>query len=182
MRAKKLQKAIVAALEDIKARDIEVIDVSKLTAMFDFVVIATAESGRQARALAMHVHDVIKQADGKVYGMEGEQTDWVLVDAGDTVVHIMLPAAREHYNLEQLWQPKRAPKRDGAVSARKRKDGAVLPRQSRDGAAPERESSTKPRGAARTRKARAGAREKAVGVGRKPARKPAARKRAAASD
>jgi ribosome-associated protein len=167
MRLKKLQKAIVSALEDIKARNIEVIDVTKLTAMFDYVIIASADSGRQARALAMHVHDAVKKADGTIYGMEGEQTDWVLVDCGDTVVHIMLPAAREHYNLEQLWQPKRAPKKEDA--------------------APARESTAKPRtrSTAGARKTSAGAggkikTVKAPSTARKPARKPAATKRGAA--
>jgi ribosome-associated protein len=158
MRPKKLQKTIVTALEDIKARDIELIDVTKLTSMFDFVVVATADSGRQARALAQHVHDAVKQAGSKVYGMEGENTDWVLVDCGDTVVHIMLPAAREHYNLEQLWQPKRAPKKPDGAGARER--------------------AAKPPAAPRTRKAAAGAKKTVVGGGtaaRKPARKPAKR-------
>jgi ribosome-associated protein len=120
MKPRKLQKQIVEALEDIKAREIDLIDVTTLTPMFDFVVIATADSGRQARALAMHVHDEAKKGGAQVR-MEGENTDWVLVDCGDTVVHIMLPEARAHYNLEELWHPKRTPNRAGGGGAKEAK-------------------------------------------------------------
>ena len=105
---KKLQKAATAALDDIKAREIEVFDVSHLTTMFDRVVIASADSARQLKALASHVQEKAKAAGGRVYGIEGEEGgDWVLIDLGDVIVHIMQPAVRTHYNLEELWgQPK----------------------------------------------------------------------------
>ena len=105
---KKLQKAATAALEDIKAREIEVFDVSHLTTMFDRVVIASADSARQLKALASHVQEKTKAAGGRVYGVEGEEGgDWVLIDLGDVIVHIMQPAVRAHYNLEELWgQPR----------------------------------------------------------------------------
>jgi len=105
---KKLQKAATAALEDIKAREIEVFDVTHLTTMFDRVVIASADSARQLKALASHVQEKAKAAGGRVYGVEGEEGgDWVLIDLGDVVVHIMQPAVRAHYNLEELWgQPR----------------------------------------------------------------------------
>jgi ribosome-associated protein len=114
---RKLQKAATAALEDIKARDIEVFDVAHLTSMFDRVIIASADSARQLKALASHVQEKAKAAGGRVYGVEGEDGgEWVLIDLGDVVVHIMQPAVRTHYNLEELWgQPKprkpRAPRR-----------------------------------------------------------------------
>lgn len=111
MDIRKLQKLAVTALEDIKAKDIEVINTTKLTALFDRVVIATGDSNRQVKALAKSVHDKVKEAGGTVIGMEGEETgEWVLVDLGDIVVHIMQPAVRNYYNLEELWQtkPKRA--------------------------------------------------------------------------
>ena len=99
-----LEKIVVAALEDIKARDIEVIDTSKNTPLFDRIVIASAESGRQTRALAQNVHDKVKEAGGEIIGTEGQDTgEWVLVDLGDVVVHIMQPAIRSYYNLEELW-------------------------------------------------------------------------------
>jgi len=121
---KKLQKAAVAALEDIKARDIEVFDVVHLTSMFDRVIIASADSARQLKALSSHVRDRTKASGGHVYGVEGEDGgDWVLIDLGDIVVHIMQPTVRSHYNLEELWdQPKpRKPraKRPGASARRK---------------------------------------------------------------
>jgi ribosome-associated protein len=117
---KKLQKAAVAALEDVKARDIEVFDVTHLTSMFDRVVIASADSARQLRALSNQVRERAKAAGGLVYGVEGEDGgDWVLIDLGDIVVHIMQPAVRSHYNLEELWnQPK--PGRVRAKRARSR--------------------------------------------------------------
>ena len=105
---KKLQKAAVAALEDIKARDIDVFDVTHLTSMFDRVIIASADSARQLKALAGNLQEKAKAAGGRVYGVEGEEGgDWALIDLGDIVVHIMQPAVRSHYNLEELWgQPK----------------------------------------------------------------------------
>ena len=105
---RKLQKAATAALEDIKARDIEVFDVAHLTTMFDRVVIASADSARQLKALSSNVQEKAKAAGGRVYGVEGEEGgDWVLIDLGDIVVYIMQPAVRTHYNLEELWgQPK----------------------------------------------------------------------------
>jgi ribosome-associated protein len=105
---RKLQKVAVDALEDIKAREIEVFDVAHLTSLFDRVVIASADSARQLKALSSHLQEKVKAAGGGVYGVEGEDGgDWVLVDLGDVVVHIMQPAARSHYNLEELWgQPK----------------------------------------------------------------------------
>jgi len=124
MDIRKLQKAVLTALEDIKARDIEVYDVKHLTSLFDRVVIASADSARQARSLARNVHDKARELGVRVYGMEGDDSgEWVLVDLGDIVVHIMLPAVRMHYNLEELWnQPKpRAPrKRTTHAAARSR--------------------------------------------------------------
>ena len=97
-------KAIVAALEDIKAKDIAVLDTSKLTAMFERMVIASGDSNRQTRALANHVRDTMKEASVYVGNMEGEQTgEWVLLDLGDVIVHVMQPAVRTLYNLEELW-------------------------------------------------------------------------------
>lgn len=104
MQVEKLKQIVIQALEDIKARDIVALNTSKLTALFDYIVVATAESGRQTKALAMNVHEKVKEAGGQVIGMEGEQVgDWVLVDLGDIVVHVMQPAVREYYNLEELW-------------------------------------------------------------------------------
>jgi ribosome-associated protein len=115
---RKLQKTVVAALEDIKARDIEVFDVTHITAMFDRVIVATAESGRQLAALARNVQARALAEGWRTSRIEGENSgEWVLVDLGDVVVHILQPEARLHYNLEELWNhPK--PK-EPKVTARK---------------------------------------------------------------
>jgi ribosome-associated protein len=106
MRLNKIQKTAVTALEDIKARDIAVLDVRKLTSLYDALVIASADSNRQVKALANHVRDRLKASGATIIGVEGEATgEWVLVDAGDIVVHIMQPAVRAYYNLEELWAP-----------------------------------------------------------------------------
>lgn len=101
---RKLQKTIVSALEDIKARDIEVFDVTHITPMFDRVIVATAESGRQLAALARNVQTKALAEGWRTSRIEGENSgEWVLVDLGDVVVHILQPEARLHYNLEELW-------------------------------------------------------------------------------
>jgi ribosome-associated protein len=115
MRLDKLQEVAVAALEDIKARDIEVIDVRPQTSLYDTMIIASADSNRQVKALASHVCEKLKEAGATILGVEGEQAaEWVLVDAGDIVVHVMQPAVRAYYNLEELWAP---PRRARAASA-----------------------------------------------------------------
>ena len=116
MDLRKLQKIAVTALEDIKARDIEVINTSKLSSMFERIIVASADSTRQVKSLARNVHDKVREAGGEVIGIEGEEVgEWVLVDLGSIVVHVMQPAVRLHYNLEELWQIK--PKRAKAASA-----------------------------------------------------------------
>ena len=98
------KKLVISALEDIKARDIQAIDVRKLTALFDWIIVASADSARQSKALARHVRDALKESGSSLIGTEGEETgEWVLVDAGDVVAHVMQPAVRSHYNLEELW-------------------------------------------------------------------------------
>ena len=98
------KKLVIAALEDIKARDIQAIDVRKLTALFDWIIVASADSARQTKALARHVRDSLKEAGSSIVGTEGEDGgEWILVDAGDVVAHVMQPAVRQYYNLEELW-------------------------------------------------------------------------------
>lgn len=99
-----LLNTTVTALEDLKADDIHVMDVSKLTSLCNTMIVASASSTRQTRALASHVQEKVKAAGGKIYGMEGAQTgEWMLVDLGDIIVHIMQPATRSYYDLEGLW-------------------------------------------------------------------------------
>ena len=105
MRLNKLQQTAVTALEDIKAREIRVLDVRKLTSFYDSLIIASADSNRQVKSLAHHVRDRLKEAGATIIGVEGEDTgEWVLVDCGDIVVHVMQPAVRAYYNLEELWE------------------------------------------------------------------------------
>ncbi len=100
----KLQRAVVDALEDVKAQDIRVYNTTHLTSLFDRVVIASATSNRQTRALASSVSDKAKSLGIPIVALEGEETgEWVLVDIGDIVVHIMQPAIRAYYNLEEVW-------------------------------------------------------------------------------
>jgi ribosome-associated protein len=104
MDIRKKQRAVVEALEDIKGRDIVVFNVARHGSIFDRVVIASGDSTRQVNALAGSVQDRAKAIGARVYGVEGRRNgEWVLVDLGDIVVHIMHPAVRSHYNLEELW-------------------------------------------------------------------------------
>jgi len=99
-----LQHIVISALEDIKARDIEVIDTSCLTSQFECIIVASGDSGRQTRALARNVLDRVHEAGIKPLGIEGQGSgEWVLVDLGGIVVHIMQPAIRAYYRLEELW-------------------------------------------------------------------------------
>jgi ribosome-associated protein len=116
MRLNRIQKTAVTALDDIKARDVTVLDVRKLTSLCDTMIIATAESNRQVKALANHVRERLKEAGATIVGVEGEATgEWVLVDAGDIIVHIMQPAVRAYYNLEELWAPPATKRRPRAT-------------------------------------------------------------------
>ncbi|MEX3526965.1 MAG: ribosome silencing factor [Burkholderia sp.] len=109
MDIRKLQRVIVDALEDVKAQDIKVFNTSHLTELFDRVVVASGTSNRQTKALASSVREKVKEAGGDVVSSEGEDTgEWVLVDCGDAVVHILQPALRQYYNLEEIWGDKPA--------------------------------------------------------------------------
>jgi len=104
MDIKKLQALVIDALEDVKAQDIRVYDTTHLTSMFDSIAVASGTSNRQTKALAASVRDKVKAAGGEIVSIEGENTgEWVLVDLGDMVVHIMQPAIRAYYRLEELW-------------------------------------------------------------------------------
>lgn len=115
MDIRRKQKAVVDALEDIKAVDIAVFNVTHLSSLFERVIIASAASTRQTKALARSVQDKMAALGASVIGVEGEDPgEWVLVDLGDIVVHIMQPAIRAHYNLEELWDQPAPRKRRSA--------------------------------------------------------------------
>ena len=99
-----IKKHVISALEDIKAFDIVSLNVKKLTSISDFMIIASASSTRQTKALARNIKDKLSASGVEVIGIEGEtEGDWVLVDLGDIIVHIMTPTTRAYFNLEELW-------------------------------------------------------------------------------
>jgi ribosome-associated protein len=107
MDIKKLQTLVVDALEDVKGQEIAVFDTVHLTSLFDRIAVVSGTSNRQTKALAASVRDKVKDAGGDVIGVEGEETgEWVLVDLGDMIVHIMQPAIRQYYRLEEIWGDK----------------------------------------------------------------------------
>lgn len=104
MQAEPLADLVVDALEELKGVDIQRIDVRDRTSVTDFMIIASGTSGRHVQSLADRVVERVRESGVRPLGIEGEQgSDWVLVDLGDVVVHVMLPERREFYNLEKLW-------------------------------------------------------------------------------
>ena len=104
MDLRRKQRLVVDALEDVKGHDIVVFNTARMPSMFERVVIASGDSTRQVKALADHLQDKAREAGAPVYGVEGEAGgEWVLVDLGEIVVHIMHPTVRSFYNLEEVW-------------------------------------------------------------------------------
>jgi ribosome-associated protein len=123
MDIKKLQSLVVDALEDVKAQEIVVYDTTHLTSLFDRIAIASGTSNRQTKALAASVRDKVKESGGRILSLEGEDTgEWVLVDLGDMIVHIMQPAIRAYYRLEEIWGDKEV-QMGAAKRAKKTADG-----------------------------------------------------------
>jgi ribosome-associated protein len=183
MAKKILTRIVIDALEDIKAKEIKLYNVMSLTSEFDYIAVASADSTRQTKALANNVIDMIKENGFELYGLEGEQTgEWVLVDCGDVVVHIMQPAVRDYYKLEELWQ-------DGKLEF----PAPKVKRAAKPATAPakEKKAAAKPKAVARKKPAAGGTRKKATATAtstrkkatttaKKPvAKKPAAKKPAA---
>ncbi|WP_319242333.1 ribosome silencing factor [uncultured Propionivibrio sp.] len=104
MNTAQIEKIVIAALEDIKGKDIEVINTAALTPLFERIVVASGDSNRQVRSLARNVEDKVREAGIEILSTEGEDGgEWILVDLGSVVVHVMQPAIRAYYNLEELW-------------------------------------------------------------------------------
>ena len=117
MELRKLQRIVVDAIEDIKGQDIQVFDTTGLTGLFDRVFIVSGTSNRHTRSIASHVVDQVKAAGGDVISVEGADTgEWVLIDLADIVVHVMQPAIRSYYHLEELWGGKTVRVKLGAAS------------------------------------------------------------------
>jgi len=104
LNGKKLAQIAEQALDDLKGQSIKTIDVRKLTEITDYMVIATGRSNTHVKALANEFVEKIEEAGGEIVGVEGKmQSEWVLVDAGDVVIHVMMAPVRALYNLEELW-------------------------------------------------------------------------------
>lgn len=134
MDIKQLQALVIDALEDVKAQDIKIFDTAHLTSLFDRIAIASGTSNRQTKALAASVRDKVKENGGKILSIEGEDTgEWVLVDMGDMIVHIMQPAIRAYYRLEEIWGEKEvkfgAAKRISKRTASEAEDQEVAPKK-----------------------------------------------------
>ncbi len=113
----KLQRAIVDGLEDVKAQDIQVFDTEQVTALFERVIIASGTSNRQTKALAASVRDSVRKAGFATPRTEGEDNgEWIIVDCGAAVAHIMQPVIRQYYHLEELWGDKPVKLKLGAAA------------------------------------------------------------------
>ncbi|MDP1648613.1 MAG: ribosome silencing factor [Rubrivivax sp.] len=185
MDIRKLQRAIVDGLEDVKAQNIVVFNTEHLSALFERVIIASGTSNRQTKALAASVRDSVKSRGMRVMATEGEDNgEWIIVDCGAAVAHIMQPSIREYYHLEEIWGGK--PVRMKVGETRTTLVKASEPERARKPAAkaaPARPPAAKKPGTrklpvkpASVNRPAAG---RAVAVKAAPARKPAARKAAA---
>jgi ribosome-associated protein len=129
MDIRRKQRVVVEALEDVKGHDIVVFNTARLPSMFERVVIASGDSNRQVKALSDRVQERVREFGARVYGVEGASSgEWVLVDLGDVVVHIMHPTARDFYNLEEIWGGKSV-RLQRAKPARKARPRAKAPRR-----------------------------------------------------
>ena len=115
----KLQRAIVDGLEDVKAQDIQVFDTEHITSLFERVIVASGTSNRQTKALAASVRDAVREAGFGKPRIEGEENgEWIIVDCGAAVAHIMQPTIRTYYNLEEIWGGKSVRMKVGEVNTR----------------------------------------------------------------
>ena len=129
MDIRRKQRVVVEALEDVKGHDIVVFNTARLPSMFERVVIASGDSNRQVKALSDRVQERVREFGARVYGVEGASSgEWVLVDLGDVVVHIMHPTVRDFYNLEEIWGGKTV-RLQRAKPARKARPRAKAPRR-----------------------------------------------------
>lgn len=103
---RQLVDTALAALEDLKAKDVLSLDVRAMTSLADVMIIASGTSSRHVKSLADNVVEKVKEAGFRPYGMEGEKDgEWILIDLAGVIVHVMLPATRAFYDLERLWTP-----------------------------------------------------------------------------
>jgi ribosome-associated protein len=170
----RLQRAIVDALEDVKAQDIQVFDTEHLSPLFERVVVASGTSNRQTKALASSVRDKVREAGFPKPRIEGEDNgEWIIVDCGAAVAHIMQPAIRNYYHLEEIWGEKPIRLKFGAPTPAK--NAAPKP----DGAAAKKTAAKKAPAKKAAAKAPAKAPAKKAAAGKAPARSAPAKKAAA---
>jgi ribosome-associated protein len=173
MDIRKLQRAIVDGLEDVKAHHIVVLNTEHLSPLFERVIIASGTSNRQTKALASSVRDSVKSRGLDVLRTEGEDNgEWIIVDCGAAVAHIMQPAIRDYYRLEEIWGGKPVHMKIDAsptAGAARLPKASPPPPPSSSRARPQRVAAVAPKPAAK----------KAVGAKKKPAAKKAAAKTAA---
>lgn len=175
MDIRKLQRTIVDGLEDVKAQDIVVFNTEHLSAMFERVVIASGTSNRQTKSLAASVRDKVKSLGGDILSVEGEDNgEWIIVDCGAAVVHVMQPAIRQYYHLEEIWGGKPVRLKLGSAT-----QGLV--KASRDEDEDEDEAPAAPARKAAPRKRSSSAAEAAADVKKPAAKKAPARKTATTS-
>ena len=175
MDIRKLQRAIVDGLEDVKAQDISVFNTEHLSPLFERVIVASGTSNRQTKALAASVRDAVREAGFPKPRTEGEENgEWIIVDCGAAVVHVMQPAIRTYYHLEEIWGDKPV----------RLKFGTTKPTmaQAEEEPAPAKKGKAKPdlgpsiRRASAAKTAIKAAEQEAREAKGKPARKPAAKK------
>ena len=182
MDIRKLQRAIVDGLEDVKAQNIQVFNTEHLSPLFERVIIASGTSNRQTKALASSVRDSVKERGFPVLRTEGEDNgEWIIVDCGPAVVHVMQPAVRQYYHLEEIW---------GEKPVRMKVDGTGEPpklvKASGDGPAAAKKAAAKQAAAKKPAAKKAAPRKTAAAPARPaaakkaPARKAAAKKTTAA--
>jgi ribosome-associated protein len=183
MDIRKLQRAIVDGLEDVKGQHIAVFNTEHLSAMFERVIIASGTSNRQTKALASSVRESVRSRGMQVLRTEGEDNgEWIIVDCGAAVVHVMQPAIREYYHLEEIWGGKAVRMKIGNVSEGLVKASADEPPASAKAAPKKKGKAASPRPAVHPASARyatpkkTAARKTAAPPAKSPARKPAARK------
>ncbi|MEO8023167.1 ribosome silencing factor [Polaromonas sp.] len=146
----KLQRAIIDGLEDVKAVDIQVFDTEHITSLFERVIIASGSSNRQTKALAASVRDAVRDAGFSKPRIEGEENgEWIIVDCGAAVAHIMQPTIRQYYHLEELWGDKPVKLKLGAPAplvkaAKPEVEEVPKPARSRAGAKTSGKASAKP--------------------------------------
>jgi ribosome-associated protein len=136
MDIRKLQRAIVDGLEDVKGQHIAVFNTEHLSSMFERVIIASGTSNRQTKALAASVRDSVRKGGMQVLATEGEDNgEWIIVDCGAAVVHVMQPAIREYYHLEEIWGGKNVRVKVGEVNTKLVKASEPVPSLARSNAA-----------------------------------------------